>query len=82
MIEIVNYHKEMLKELNDTRNRIVGPLVQFRNKNNEKKTAKEFIRKNPELEKDLVELAQNAPKGLTPLAAMMGHLEKIGFIKK
>ena len=47
-----------------------------------KKTAKEFIRKNPELEKDLVELAQNAPKGLTPLAAMMGHLEKIGFIKK
>ena len=47
-----------------------------------KKTAKEFLRKNPELEKDLVELAQNAPKGLTPLAAMMGHLEKIGFIKK
>ena len=45
-----------------------------------KKTAKEFLRKNLELEKDLVELAQNAPKGSKPLDVMISQLKKIGFI--
>lgn len=35
---------ELLEELNDTRQRIVKPLLEFRNKNNEKKSAREFCK--------------------------------------
>ena len=47
-----------------------------------KQTMKEIFRKNPTLEKDLVELAQNAPKGTTPLDVILKQLKKIGIINK
>ena len=46
------------------------------------KTVKEILQNNPTLEKDLVELAQNAPKGVTPLDVIIKQLKKIGIINK
>ena len=45
-----------------------------------KNSTKEILRKNPTIEKDLVDMAQKVPKGSNPLDIIIKELKKIGII--